>query len=168
MKFIYIIPFLFFTMIGCKTFNIISQGRVIDYIEIEDNVDQIEFFFKGKKVGEMTKEELQATIKAGGAYNKEIEAEISDPRRLEVIFLKKPWIIKKTKNKYRANILINWYEIINNKKEVFKSLNLTLDLILDKSNQMSKWRIMYRNISEVGFPISTGLVILIILLIIFI
>lgn len=125
--------------------NKINNTRFISY---EEN-DNIIFFYKDKQVGEMTKDEFKAVIQASQNYNKELDAELSDPKRVEVVFLKKPWVIKKSEGMYKTQIKINW---IDKDNTIFKSITIELNLTIDKLNTFPKWRTIYRDIAEIGFP----------------
>jgi len=146
--------------IGCSSTTIKDKKRNLTNISTSN---LITFYYRGKNVGNMTKEEFKVILQASENYHKEIGAEVASPNRLEVIFLKKPWIIKKDKGMYKTSILINWFEFKNRKKSIFKSLTLELKMKLDDNNSYPKWRTIYRNISEYGFPISLGFLILSIL-----
>ena len=156
----YLILILLAISISCSTLPTKNKPIVKPILSTTiDDSNNIQFFYKGKLVGEMTKDEFTAVVKGSENYNRELQAEISDPKRIRVTFLKKPWVIKKTEGIYKTQIRIDWYTKDN---IVFKSLTIELDLTIDRVNSYPRWRTMYRDIAEIGLP--SALVVLLIVL----
>ena len=142
---------------GCSSTNVkpsIQTDNKGETVVKVDSKEIVEVFYKGKLMGTMTLAEWSEVVKSAENYQAIIDAELSDPKRMEVIFLKKPWVFKKKKGLYKAQIKINWYTKSKKEKVVIKSITLTLLLSLEKTNSIPKWRMIYRDITEWAAPLG--------------
>jgi hypothetical protein len=66
-------------------------------------------------------------------------------------------------NQYKVVIKIQW---LNEKNEEVNYIRSIMFLNIDNQNESTipEWRILYRDVSEIGFPITGGLIILIIII----
>jgi len=113
----------------------------------------IQIYQNGKLIGTMSKQHFEELVRGAENYKDIIEAQNSN--RIKIIANKIEMI--DVHNRYKCNFRISW----KNKDQ--EEINYVVsDLLLDIDNEqgMSKFRIVYRDISEVGFPLSLGIIIL--------
>ena len=108
----------------------------------------ISIYYKGKVIDTMTKECFQAMVDSLEIQNRVALAEKGKEGYSTKIELEhNPWQFT-IGTKYKTNVTIVWLD--NNKKEI-KSVIIQGTFEVRKEN-LSKIRIIYRNISEYGFP----------------
>lgn len=112
--------------------------------------EEVDIYYKNIYYGSLKKEHFVAMVKASNAYAELIEAE--KEHRVVIILKDNPWEINTEGKIYTTDITIVWY---NRKKEKVKEIVLKAELEIPKDgSKMPVWRKIYRDVSEVGFPLS--------------
>jgi len=109
--------------------------------------NHIGIFYQEKFIGSMPLEEYEILVKSASIYQDELKAE--NNKRIKITVKENPYLIKFGET-FTADVKIIW---INEKQEIFKEMILENSLTLKKEN-LHEIRILYRDISEIGFPIS--------------
>ena len=114
-----------------------------------------------KIIGQFTIEQFKNLVKASDNYKDIMEAQ--NEKRVTITCD----TIKSTdrEGEYKAILKVSW----KNKKGVelnYITSEITLNIDNDTTNGISQWRIVFRNVAEIGFPITSGLLILLLLIII--
>lgn len=117
--------------------------------------------YDGKKVvGKLSIQSLEQLLEASEKYK-----EILDAQKYGRVYIDLIEPVKKTKvpGQYEAKIKISWRTEIN--KEVNYIIStFTLNIDNEKEASIPEWRVLYRNISEIGFPISSLLIIILMII----
>ncbi len=109
----------------------------------------------GVKIGSYTKEEFIRLIKGYEHYTEIMNAQAND--RLVVSIMDTPYKTGKVKNEYSAKFRISWEN--SSHVEINYLIIESLVTIPEEGGgaAIPEWRVMYRDISEIGFPISSVL-----------
>jgi len=134
----------------------IIESKSKKLTEVKKKEDVISIYRGTEKIGELSLDEFEAIIKASSSYEKILEAE--KEKRVYVFFKDNPWELKPGKS-VNTEVYIIWKD----KKETpLKKVILKLTMEVPKEGQvMSKIRILYRDVAEIGFPVSVGILILV-------
>jgi len=112
---------------------------------------------KYKLIDTIPIDEFKTLITAAKLYNEELKAE--NNKQIKIVVKEKQSTIKLGET-YKADVIVTWY---NEKNEIIKTLVLEVSIDTKKEN-FGILRILYRDISEVGFPILFTILIIIIAL----
>ena len=112
-----------------------------------------------KIIGRFTPEQFETLVQGADKYKEIMLAQVE--KRVNIVCSE----IKETdtKGEYKTNIRIIWINK-NNMEINFIEVELILNIDNDTSQNIPEWRIVYRDLSEIGFPITGGLLILILVL----
>ena len=123
-----------------------------------DDVGSIDIVYKGKTVGSMPVMEFKEIVLGAEKFSKLVSAE--KDKRI-IIELKDSPMQLNLSDEYTTDVYIKW---LDKKHIVIKTLVLENKITLKREN-FSKYRVVYRNVSEYGFPISTGFLLLLLIFI---
>ena len=115
----------------------------------------------GIAIGRMSPAQFELLVKGAEQYKEIMSAQKEDRVSIQVLSdLEKTSII----NQYKAVIKIQW---LNEKNEEvnFVSSIMFLNIDNESETQIPEWRMIYRNISEIGFPTSTIILVLFLLIV---
>jgi len=117
----------------------------------------VQIYQNGKQIGTMSKEQFTELVRGAENYKEIMEAQ--NKNRIRIIANK----IETTedKNVYKCTFRFSWK---NQKQEEINYVVSDLLIQIDDEMGMSNFRIYYRNISEIGFPISISAIFLILIL----
>lgn len=136
-------------------------------VQINDIIDpglqkrKIDFYDQKTReyLGSMTYWEFYNVSKSAKLHDMESEAE--DSKRIKVFLKDKVWKVKKGEG-FKTELTIVWYDADNNE---IKRLVLEADVKLLKDQmKKNKFREFYTKTAEVGFPIVTVLLIILLAL----
>jgi hypothetical protein len=116
----------------------------------------------GKAIGSFTVEQFQLLVDGADKYKEIMLAQKEDRVSIQLLSdLEKTHVI----NQYKAVLKIQW---LNEKNEEINYVSSIMFINIDNQEELNipKWRIAYRSVAEIGFPISTSLLILIIMILI--
>lgn len=116
--------------------------------------ENIKFYINKQYYGEMTVEQFQALQEGASIYNDLLKSELNKQVKVTVINN------INTDGPTQIEIHVIWY---TEKKEILKQLTILSDVTF-KEGTMSTLRSKYRDVSEVGFPVSSIVILLVILL----
>ena len=114
-----------------------------------------------KVIGKLTPKQFELLVEASDRYQEIMLAQKEGRVSIQVLAdLEKTSII----NQYKVVIRIQW---LNEKNEEvnFVSSIMFLNIDNESETQIPEWRMIYRDISEIGFPTSTIILILVLLII---
>jgi len=143
---------------GCSSSQIKSNNIKLtsNKKSVETIENQVDVFFEGQKIDSMTYTQFEALINGSAFYNELLEAEREG--RVYVSLESNPWEVSLIGKKYCTHMNIIWK---TKDGKVLKKTRLKVELRIPEGGKtMSNLRIEYRNVEEIGFPISTGLAIL--------
>ena len=122
-----------------------------DYVNINDG-DRI--------VGKLSVTSLKELVGASKNYKDIIEAQTEDRLVITTTDIKATSI----KGKYEASLKMSWK---NSDGVEVNYISAVMFLKIKNENQalVPEWRLAYRDVAEIGFPISFGLLILLLILI---
>ena len=131
---------------------------IFSYVQAKDL--NIYVYQNNKVLGQFTPTEFKALVKGADCYVQETEAEKSEKTfRVEVIG--KP-IQKGKSDIWECKFSIKWFD---QKGMVLKGILVTSDIFIPQ-NREPEWRVIYKNIAEIGFPVSVGVIMTIVFVII--
>lgn len=111
-----------------------------------------------KVIGKFTPEQYEALVSASDNYKELILAQQEGRVIVQCSEIKE---IKK--GEYKTVFKLTWKDKKGNELNYITS-ELTLNIDNDKSKDIPEWRIIYRDISEIGFPICFLLILIIVAL----
>jgi hypothetical protein len=112
-----------------------------------------------KIIGKFTIEQFKSLVEGADKYKEIITAQ----KEKRLLIISEEVLPLDKDNTYKTNIRIIWQN--REQKEInYIVSELILNIDNDKSNNIPEWRIYYRNISEVGFPICGSFLILFLIL----
>ena len=109
-----------------------------------------------KVIGKFTPEQYEALVKASENYKELILAQ-QDGR----VVVQCNEVKEISKGEYKTVFTVIWKDKKGNELNYITS-ELTLNIDNDKSKDIPEWRIVYRDISEIGFPICFLIILIII------
>jgi hypothetical protein len=109
-----------------------------------------------KVIGKFTPEQYEALVKASENY-KELMLAQQEGR----VIVQCNEVKEISKGEYKTIFTVIWKDKKGNELNYVTS-ELILNIDNDKSNNIPEWRILYRDISEIGFPICFLLILIII------
>jgi hypothetical protein len=112
-----------------------------------------------KIIGKFTPEQYEALVSASDNYKELILAQ--QEGRVSIQCDEK--IIDLGNGEYKTSFKLVWKDKQGNELNYITS-ELILNIDNDKSNGIQEWRIVYRDISEIGFPICFLLILIIVAL----
>lgn len=113
-----------------------------------------------KPIGKFTVEQFEVLVKGAEQYKEIMSAQKEDRVSIQVLSdLEKTSII----NQYKAVIKIQWLNEKNEEINFIKSV-MFLNIDNESETQIPEWRMIYRDISEIGFPTSSIILVLILLI----
>jgi hypothetical protein len=130
-------------------------------IPLYSSDNKIYIYQYNKPIGKFTVEQFELLVKGAEQYKEIMSAQKEDRVSIQVLSdLEKTSII----NQYKAVIKIQW---LNEKNEEvnFVSSIMFLNIDNESETQIPEWRMIYRNISEIGFPTSTIILVLFLLIV---
>ena len=109
-------------------------------------------------IGVISISQFKNLIEGAERYKDIMEAQMNN--RVTIVSGK---VVKDYSGKYKTKFIVTWK---NEKGETLNFISSTLEINIenDKALGIAKRRIIYRNVSEIGFPISFGLLLIIIAL----
>lgn len=112
----------------------------------------------GSRIGMYTKEEFINLLKGYNQYKEIMEAQSEN--RVVVSLIDTPYKTGSTKNEYTAKFRVVWEN--KEKTEINYLVIESIVTIPEETNGvfLPAWRVVYRDISEVGFPASSILLII--------
>lgn len=111
-----------------------------------------------KIIGKFTPEQYEALVSASDNYKELILAQ-QDGR----VVVQCNEVKEISKGEYKTVFTVIWKDKKGNELNYITS-ELTLNIDNDKSKDIPEWRIIYRDISEIGFPICFLIILIIIAL----
>ena len=122
-----------------------------DYVNIADG---------GRIVGKLSVTSLKELVGASKKYKDIIEAQTEDRLIIVTSDVKDTAI----KGKYEATLKMSWK---NSEGAEVNYVTVLMFLRIKQENQalIPEWRIIYRDVAEIGFPVSFSLLILLLILI---
>ena len=114
----------------------------------------------GKAIGSFTVEQFKTLIDGADKYKEIMEAQKDNRVSVQLLNdVEKTTII----NQYKAVVKIRW--VSKDNKEI-NYIDAIIFINIDNQNEgdVSECRIVYRNISEIGFPITGGLLIFVLII----
>jgi hypothetical protein len=114
----------------------------------------------GKAIGSFTVEQFQLLVDGADKYKEIMLAQKEDRVSIQLLSdLEKTHVI----NQYKAVLKIQW---LNEKNEEINYVSSIMFINIDNQEELNipKWRILYRDISEIGFPICGSFLILFLIL----
>jgi hypothetical protein len=130
-------------------------------IPLYSSDNKIYIYQYNKPIGKFTVEQFELLVKGAEQYKEIMSAQKEDRVSIQVLSdLEKTSII----NQYKVVIKIQW---LNEKNEEvnFVSSIMFLNIDNESETQIPEWRMIYRNISEIGFPTSTIILVLFLLIV---
>lgn len=109
-----------------------------------------------KVIGKFTPEQYEALVKASENY-KELMLAQQEGR----VIVQCNEVKEISKGEYKTIFTVIWKDKKGNELNYVTS-ELILNIDNDKSNNIPEWRILYRDISEIGFPICFLIILIII------
>lgn len=141
-----------------KSFIIVFSFFIVStFLLYSQENDYFELFHDGEKVGKISIEGFEEMRKAAGIKKEEWEAEKEG--RVEVSLKDDPWEVT-IGEKFVTEVTIVWK---NKDGKEIKTIVLEQEFTIKKET-MSSFRIFYRDIAEIGFPIAIIIIIIIILI----
>ena len=112
----------------------------------------------GSRIGMYTKEEFINLLKGYNQYKEIMEAQSDN--RVVVSLIDTPYKTGSTKNEYTAKFRVVWEN--KEKTEINYLVIESIVTLPEETNGvfLPAWRVVYRDISEVGFPVSSVLMII--------
>ena len=112
-----------------------------------------------KVIGKFSPTQFEVLIKGASKYEEIMLAQKEE--KVSIICYE----MKATDNKgeYKTTVRIIWLDQ-NNKEVNFIESELILNIDNDASQNIPQWRITYRNIAEIGFPITGGFLIIVLII----
>ena len=117
--------------------------------------DDVNFFYKGKEVGRISKDKFDAVIKSADFYDKLTKAEVAG--KVTVILKDSPFTIKAGET-FKSTMDITWTDTDGT---VLKKITVDFILQTDKGNQVF---LVYREMAVYLFPASVLVIIILILI----
>jgi hypothetical protein len=111
-----------------------------------------------KVIGKFTPEQYETLVNASDKY-KELMLAQQEGR----VIVQCNEVKEVSKSEYKTVFTVIWKDKKGNELNYVTS-ELILNIDNDKSNNIPEWRILYRDISEIGFPICFLIILIIILL----
>ena len=145
-----------------KAINILAWLLIISVIllvicnRVYAESGQVDVYHNNKLQFSMTYEEFNLILKSANIYYKLIDAESNE--RVLIELKDDPWNI--IDNNYTTEAKIIW---LDNKNNQLKAVTLEIDLNVtkEKPSKIKEW---YNRISSIGFPLTTIILILLIIL----
>ena len=112
----------------------------------------------GSRIGMYTKEEFVNLLKGYNQYKDIMEAQSDN--RVVVSLIETPYKTGSTKNEYTAKFRVVWE---NKEKTGINYLIIESIVTIPEETGgvfLPAWRVVYRDISEIGFPVSSVLMII--------
>lgn len=126
----------------------------------EKSVNPIVFYYQGEQVGKMTPAQFSNLLRSASIYAELTEAEKDS--RVKVLIKDAPWNISQSQTMYETQIKIQW---LNKDKQVIKQLTMDVELEIPIDHEKySEIRVIYRDVSEIGFPVAFLLLIVLVAL----
>jgi len=111
-----------------------------------------------KMIGVMSVEQFQAQVSGAERTQKEIDAEQNN--RVIITILDTPYKMDGV-DQYSVQFEISW---IDKNNIAFKTIKMKSIVVINKDKPISEFRMVYRDVAEIGFPVSGGLLILILII----
>lgn len=114
-----------------------------------------------KVIGKFTPEQYESLVKGADNYKELMLAQ--NENRVSIILIEE---VKETlTNQYKGKIKIVWKDAKGNEINYLIS-EINFQITNKGDAVVPEWRIIYRDISEIGFPVTTGILIIILLILI--
>jgi hypothetical protein len=140
---------LFITILFLVCFTGLVFPKSSDVVITQDN----------RVIGKLTSSQFELLVQAADNYQEIMLAQKENRVSIQIIS-----DIEKTSvpGQYKAVLKIQW---LNSKNEEINFVSSVMFLTIDNPNDTSvtEWKILYRDIAEIGFPLSSVLLILIII-----
>lgn len=113
----------------------------------------------GKQIGRMSPAQFELVVTSADKYKQLMLAQ----KEQRVSIQCDKVVATSTQGLYTTTLKIVWKDKQGNELNYITSA-LTLNINNDNSQLLPEWRIKYRDISEIGFPITGGLIVLVLLI----
>ncbi len=122
---------------------------------INKDQDYFEIYYQGKRLTIITVEQFKSMLHDARLYN--IERDIEENNGVRIYLKDNPWNIETDQKTFKTEITLRWED---DKGQVIKEMILVAEFGIPEGsnrNVFPEWRRVYRNVSEVGFPVSVVL-----------
>jgi hypothetical protein len=111
----------------------------------------VQICYDNQVVKEMSLEEWVALTDGAEMFYEELDAETDKPKRVRIVLVEDIWKISNP-DKFETEMIVQW---VDKDGDVFKEFILSVEIVIDEdTRKFSDWRIKYRDVAEIGFPIS--------------